>query len=154
MYSGNGFKPSVQKKISFYGWANMWKNRTGIKTQTTEFRINNKLNERFESAYIPKATGWNSRGSNSVRGKRISKTFSPALGPTPPIQWLPRLFPWREAAGAWCWPPTPMLMPKLRMRGAAGLTTLPLYVSGAWTGKTSRLSPCPIYWLRLRHLSA
>ena len=49
----------------------MCKGRTGIKTLTTEFGINSKLNEQFEPAYMPKATGWAFGGSNSVRGKRI-----------------------------------------------------------------------------------
>jgi len=49
----------------------MCKDRTKIKTLMTKFGINNKLNEQFEPAYIPKATGWAFRGSNSVKGKRI-----------------------------------------------------------------------------------
>jgi hypothetical protein len=48
------------------------------------------------------------------------------------------------------------VMSRLKMRGAAGLPLLPLYVFRAWTGKPSRMSLCTrtIYWLRLRHLSA
>jgi len=62
---------AFKKKLLFYGWGNMCKDRTRIKTLTTEFGIHNNLNEQLEPAYIPKTTGWAFRGTNSVRGKRI-----------------------------------------------------------------------------------
>jgi len=49
----------------------------------------------------------------------------PALGPSqPPIQWVPGLFPGSKAAGAWRWPPTPHLAPRLKSRT---VSILPLW---------------------------
>ena len=61
-------------------------------------------------------------------GRDFPHPSRPALGPTqPPVQWIPngyRVFLGCKAAGAWCWPPTPVYVPRSWKSRAIPLLTL------------------------------
>jgi len=51
-----------------------------------------------------------SRGTNSGGGEIFRTRLDQPWGPTqPPVQWVPGPFAAGKAAGAWRWPPTPIL---------------------------------------------
>jgi hypothetical protein len=71
------------------------------------------------------------------------QTSKPAVGPTQPhIQRVLVFFLRPKATGAWSWPVTSFLVPKLRMSGC--LPLLPLYAFMAWTDTTLPVPSMPL----------
>jgi hypothetical protein len=70
---------------------------------------------RDSSVGIATRYGLDGPGIESRWGRDFPHPSRPALEPTlPPTQWVPGLFPGGKAAGAWRWPPTPHLKPRLK----------------------------------------
>jgi len=81
------------------------------------------------------ATGWTIWGKNRGKGKRFYQHNVQTLwgSSSPPVRWIPGLFPGGKTAGAWIWPLTPRLVPRIRTAGAI-LPLSSIYAFMAWTG--------------------
>ena len=61
-------------------------------------------------------TGWTVRGSNPVEGEIFPTRPDRPWGPPSLLYSGYRVFPGRKAAGAWCWPPTPIFSAEVLKR--------------------------------------
>ena len=87
------------------------------------------------------ATGWTVRGSNPGGGEIFRTRPDRPWGPPSLLYNVYRLFPGGKAAGAWCWPPTPIFSAEVLKQGRAiplpTLTALAAYKGGTFTFTTT-----------------
>jgi hypothetical protein len=101
----------------------------------TSYINRNRRTGRDSSVGIATRYGLDGPGIESLWGRDFPQPFRPALEPMqPPVQWVQGLFPGGKAAGAWGFPPHPLLVPRLK-KGYSYTSTPPLGPSGLVIGE-------------------